>query len=267
MKFPLLCGVNTSFALSLLAWSSDASISSNSSMSATIMSPFQIPPRVQYIAEEYSWQDVCSKLMQSRYVFRRNRVKRAFRTAFHKVSSHQTRDLERFADRYSIPWKLPTIFHPDLTATVPQMSRLSLYALLFQQSHVFLICVALTYNDSRKDLHRLCQIARNYQCKWLLVSLSALRTFVRSSLFPKKFFCTTTAYRWLFRDSISSLRILWFAVIKSPKFSARGTTVPVRLLQEALVNSAFKQISQFGAFGKWVSEFSLRIRYHFCSRL
>ena len=46
MKFPLLCGVYTSFALSLRAWSSDASISSNSSMSATIMSAFQIPPRV-----------------------------------------------------------------------------------------------------------------------------------------------------------------------------------------------------------------------------
>ena len=38
MKLPLLSGANTSFALSLLAWSSDASISSNSSMSATIMS-------------------------------------------------------------------------------------------------------------------------------------------------------------------------------------------------------------------------------------
>ena len=42
MKFPLLCGVNTSFALGLRAWSSDASISSNSSISATLLSPFQI---------------------------------------------------------------------------------------------------------------------------------------------------------------------------------------------------------------------------------
>ena len=62
MKFPLLCGVNTSFALSLLAWSSDASIFSNSFMSATIMSPFQIPPAKN------------PELMQSRLVFRRNRV-------------------------------------------------------------------------------------------------------------------------------------------------------------------------------------------------
>ena len=37
-------GANTSYALSLLAWISDASIFSNSSMSATIMSPSQNPP-------------------------------------------------------------------------------------------------------------------------------------------------------------------------------------------------------------------------------
>ena len=53
MKFPLLCGVNTSFALTLRAWSSDASISSNSSMSATIMSPFQIHPRTVHNREIY----------------------------------------------------------------------------------------------------------------------------------------------------------------------------------------------------------------------
>ena len=44
MKFPLLCGVNTSLALSRRAWSSNASISSKSSMSATIMSLFHIHP-------------------------------------------------------------------------------------------------------------------------------------------------------------------------------------------------------------------------------
>ena len=43
MSFSPLIGVNTSFVLSLRAWSSDASFSSNSSMSPTIMSPFQIP--------------------------------------------------------------------------------------------------------------------------------------------------------------------------------------------------------------------------------
>ena len=44
IKLSPFIGVNTSFALSLLAWISDASVSSNSSMSAILMSPFQIPP-------------------------------------------------------------------------------------------------------------------------------------------------------------------------------------------------------------------------------
>ena len=44
MKFSPFIAVSTSFALSLRAWSSDASICSNSSMSATTMSPFQIHP-------------------------------------------------------------------------------------------------------------------------------------------------------------------------------------------------------------------------------
>ena len=42
IKLSPFMGVNTSFALSLLAWISDASICSNSSMSAIGMSPFQI---------------------------------------------------------------------------------------------------------------------------------------------------------------------------------------------------------------------------------
>ena len=64
--------------------------------------------------------------------------------------------------------------------------------------------------------------------------------------------CTTTAYRWLFRDSQPSLRTLWSAVIKSPNFSARGTTLPIRLLHGALVILVLWQISQFRSFGKWV---------------
>ena len=46
--------------------------------------------------------------------------------------------------------------------------------------------------------------------------------------------CTTTAYRWLFRDSQLSLRTLWSAVIKSPKSAARGTASPLRLLHGSL---------------------------------
>ena len=61
--------------------------------------------------------------------------------------------------------------------------------------------------------------------------------------------CTTTAYRWLFRDSQFSLRTLWSAVIKSPNFSARGTASPLRLLHGAIVILVFWQISQFRSLG------------------
>ena len=44
MKFSPFFGDNTSSALSLLAWSSDASICANSSTSAIKRSPFQIRP-------------------------------------------------------------------------------------------------------------------------------------------------------------------------------------------------------------------------------
>ena len=175
-------------------------------------------------------------------------------------SSHQTGDPESFADRNNRPWNLPTIFHPDLIATIPQTYLLSLCALLSQQSHLFLICVVLMYSDSKKDLHRLCRIPRNCQC----ASYRAPITFASSVVFPEKFLfctetihwvtksCTTTAYRWLFRDSQPSLRTLWSAVIKSPNFSARGTTPPLRLLHGALVILVLLQISQFRSFGKWV---------------
>ena len=74
MKFPLLCCVNTSFALRLLARSSDASISSNSSMSADHNVSFPDFHRAQCITEKYTWQDFRAELMQSRQVFGRNRV-------------------------------------------------------------------------------------------------------------------------------------------------------------------------------------------------
>ena len=130
IKFPPLIGVNTSFALSLRAWNSDASISSNSSMSATIMSPFQILtacnacPNYIFLARILGRIDAVQiglsqkqgdirLLLQTVLLVRQ----RAFRTAFQMVSSDQTRDLECFADSSSIPWNPPTIHYPDLIAT------------------------------------------------------------------------------------------------------------------------------------------------------
>ena len=63
--------------------------------------------------------------------------------------------------------------------------------------------------------------------------------------------CTTTAYRWLFRDSQFSLRTLWSAVIKSPKISARSTAPPMRLLHGTLVILVLWQISQLPSSGMW----------------
>ena len=143
------------------------------------------------------------------------------------------------------------------------MSLLSLCALLFLQSHLFPICVALTYNDSRKDLHRLCQIPRNCQCKWLLVPcrlqelLQAPFGFLRSFCFAR-IRLDPLGGQVLHHDCMSkivsrfttSLRTLWSAVIKSPKFSALGTTLPARPLQEALVilfSSRYRNLGPSGS--------------------
>ena len=119
---------------------------------------------------------------------------------------------------------------------------------------------------SKRDLHKLFRIPRNCQCKWLYVSSRASRNFFKLlwvscevlSLHGYAWIhwvarsCTTTAYRWLFRDSQLSLRTLWSAVIKSPKFTARGTASPLRLLHGALVILVRLPISQFRSLWKRV---------------
>ena len=79
------------------------------------------------------------------------------------VSSRQTRDLECFAKSNNIPQNPPhhSLPRPDCnsTADVP----FSLWALLIRQSHLFLICVVFTYNDSRMIPRKTCQIPSNCQ--------------------------------------------------------------------------------------------------------
>ena len=164
-------------------------------------------------------------------------------------------------------------FRPDLIATILHMSLLSLCALLFRQSHVFLICVVSTYNDSRKDLHRLCQIPRNCRCKRLLVSSSAPRTFVSSSAFPAKFlFCTgkigSMAYRWLFRDSHRSLRTFVIRCDQVTKMFRSGhdctNTSSARSpyyfrLQADITIWVLREVS--------ADTMLTQTRHHFCSRL
>ena len=86
---------------------------------------------------------------------------------FNRASSHQIIDMWRFEDRCNIPQNLPPNFHLDPIAAIQQRCLPLLCARLVQQSHLFLICVAWTCNDSRRDLHRLCRIPRNCQYKWL----------------------------------------------------------------------------------------------------
>ena len=185
-------------------------------------------------------------------------------SASHKVSSHQTRDLVYFADSSNTPWNPPTIFHPDLIATVPPMSLLLLCALLSQQSHVFPICAVLTINDSRKDLHNICQILGKCQCKWLVVSSSAPKTFASSSVFPEKFLL----YMGLIEsiepnpvpqqhiDNCFEIRILHWEPCDPLLFNHQifrfGHDCTSAFSARSPCHFVFKQISQFGSFGKWV---------------
>ena len=135
---------------------------------------------------------------------------------FRREAYHSIESAHQFSSRPSC----------NNTAEVP-----SFCALLSQQFHLFLICVVSTYNDSRRNLHRLCRIPRNCQrkttlgfdskkfCKLLCVSCEVFVLHGYDWFHWVAKSCTTTAYRWLFRDSQLSLRTLWSAVIKSPKFS------------------------------------------------
>ena len=142
---------------------------------------------------------------------------------FHRASSHQIIDLWRFADRCNIPQNLPTNFQSDLIATIQQRCfplPEKICALLFQQSHVFLICVVLTYNEwfqerssqalpNSKELSVQMTLgflsgSRNF-CKLLGVSCEVFVLHGYDWIHWVVKSCTTTAYRWLFRDSQPSL--------------------------------------------------------------
>ena len=69
--------------------------------------------------------------------------------------------------------------------------------------------------------------------------------------------CTTTAYRWLFRDSQLSLKTLRSTDIKSPKFSAPRRAPPLRLMHVTLEKLVLWQISQIRLLGKWVKTLCL----------
>ena len=125
---------------------------------------------------------------------------------------------------------------------------LRLCAMLFQLFLLFLICVVSTCNDSRRSSRAFaefqgvnsvndCTLPIGLQ-ELFQASLSSLWSFVLNGyvwIHQVARSCTTTSNRRLFRDSHLSLKTLWSAVIKSPKFSARGTAPPLRPLHGSLV--------------------------------
>ena len=146
VKFPLLCGVNTSFALSLLAWSSDASTFSNLfNVRDDRFSPRIMHSRKMYLVRLLSRTDVVATGLSKKFGDIRSLLQtvllvrqEAFRTAFRKVFSHQKVHPEFFAD--SSPWNPPSIRYPDRTAIAPQMS------------HSFTLRTALSAIPSVSDL-------------------------------------------------------------------------------------------------------------------
>ena len=158
------------------------------------------------------------------------------------VSSHQTRDLECFADSSGIPQNPRTIRYPGLMTTIPQMSLLSLCALLFLQSHLFLICVALKYNDSRIIPRKTCQIRRICQCKLHLVSSLAPRTSFGSSGPPGKFL--------FHRGMIVSIEL--------------PNLVPPRRIDETFLIRSCQVTRNFRSGHKCTSTSSARSPHYFC---
>ena len=96
-------------------------------------------------------------------------------------SSHQTRDLDCFAHRYSIPWNLPTNFHLDPIATIQQRCFLSLFS----------NCVVSTYNDSGKIFTSFAKFqgivsVNDFRLPiWLQELLQAPSCFLRSFCFAR----------------------------------------------------------------------------------
>ena len=169
---PFLLGNITSFALSLFL--------SRFPRRPSFPAPRCLQPlchpskfsRPQSVSKEQSKWYFVSKLMDSWLVFRRNRV------ILNQWTKRNDWSFTRFS-KTSFVWSLPIrqeilnvsqisiAFHGLCPPFFIQTYLLSLCVLLSQQSHLFLICVMLTYNDSKKDLHKPCQIPKNCQCKWL----------------------------------------------------------------------------------------------------
>ena len=151
--------------------------------------------------------------------------------------SHQTRYLECFSKIGK------AICPPTLVQTRLQDNSRGAFLYSARCSFSNRICFrsACCTTDSRRDLHKLCRIPRNCQCKCLLASHRAPRTFATFIEFPEKFwFCTDTtgsigwpspAPRLHFDDCF---KILLLSSHQNLRLEVR-TASPLRLLLGALV--------------------------------
>ena len=187
----------------------------------------------------------------------------ALRTAFHMVSSHQTKDLEvsqiaMTFHRIRTPFFIQTWLQqycrcPFLAVSaIPFVSyRGGVDVQWFQDksSHDLPNSKDLSVQVTLGFVGR----SKNF-CKLFCVSWEVFVLHGYDCIHCGAKSCTTTACRWLFRDSHPPLWTLWSAIIKSPKLSALGTTVPVRLLRQAHVYLVLQQMLQFRYIGKWVKK-------------
>ena len=165
-------GMRTSFALSLRACESDASLFSSPSTTATKMSPFQMPPASSTYPMKMpgrtflpNWWSLDGSSAEIGWYSTINPKTKIGPSPFVRSFLVRKRGLARFAENRNIPLYQPIIVPADHIAEVPRMFLPSPCALLFQQSHLFLICVMLTYNHSTTDPLKLCWIPLNYLFK------------------------------------------------------------------------------------------------------
>ena len=141
------------------------------------MSRVQIPPACNAFPRNFPGKTLGTELMQSRQVFNRNRV------IFYHRSKQNNWAMKWYSEQpftgcFPIRREILNVsqvaiaFHgicpPIFIQTrLQQCSRGAFFhsAHCSLSNHLFPICVVSTYNDSRKDLHRLCQIPKNCQCK------------------------------------------------------------------------------------------------------
>ena len=233
-------------------------------MSATSTSPFHNSPRVESVSEEQSRKDFRSKLMDSWLVLR----------SFWVILNQWTKRNDR-----SFKW-LPKTSHTVFSHQTKEILNVSQTSIAFQGfCHQFSFRLGCNNTAEVPSFTLRTALSPIPFCFW---SVWCWRTMIPGKIFTsfakfqgivigKDFWlplgfqellqawihwvgksCTTTAYRWLFRDSQFSLTTLWSAVINSPKISARGTAPPLRLLHGALVILVLWQISQFRSSGKWL---------------